>query len=88
MKHTINQRLVRRAAVLLALILALTAVQFTAASAEGKTVNIAISSDPSFGFNAIGDSLMATNGLLREGLTRYGDGTPHIQRVRIIPQRG
>ena len=74
MKHTINQRLVRRAAVLLALILALTAVQFTAASAEGKTVNIAISSDPSFGFNAIGDSLMATNGLLREGLTRYGDG--------------
>ena len=21
-------------------------------------------------------------------LTHYGDGTPHIQRVRIIPQRG
>ena len=42
--------------------------------AEDKIVRIAISSDPGFGFNAIGDSLMATNGLLREGLTRYGDG--------------
>ena len=39
-----------------------------------KIVRIAISSDPSFTFDAIGDSLMATNGLLREGLTRYGDG--------------
>ena len=39
-----------------------------------KVVSIAISSDPSFTFDAIGDSLMATNGLLREGLTRYGDG--------------
>ncbi|MBP5332446.1 MAG: hypothetical protein J6Y89_11415 [Lachnospiraceae bacterium] len=39
-----------------------------------KIVKIAISSDPSFTFDAIGDSLMATNGLLREGLTRYGDG--------------
>ncbi|MCR5330237.1 MAG: hypothetical protein K6E62_03485 [Lachnospiraceae bacterium] len=39
-----------------------------------KIVKIAISSDPSFTFNAIGDGLMVTNGLLREGLTRYGDG--------------
>ncbi|MBR6477482.1 MAG: hypothetical protein IKS85_03445, partial [Lachnospiraceae bacterium] len=39
-----------------------------------KVVNIAISSDPEFTFDAIGDSLMMTNGLLREGLTRYGDG--------------
>lgn len=45
----------------------------TTASGE-KVVSIAISSDPSFTFDAIGDSLMATNGLLREGLTRYGDG--------------
>ena len=74
MKHSAYHPVIRRAAILLALILALTAVQFTAASAEGKTVNIAISADPSFGFNAIGDALMATNGLLREGLTRYGDG--------------
>lgn len=40
----------------------------------GKVVSIAIASDPEFTFDAIGDSLMATNGLLREGLTRYGDG--------------
>ena len=39
-----------------------------------KVVNIAIASDPEFTFDAIGDSLMVTNGLLREGLTRYGDG--------------
>ena len=39
-----------------------------------KVVNITISSDPEFTFDAIGDSLMVTNGLLREGLTRYGDG--------------
>ena len=39
-----------------------------------KVVSIAIASDPEFTFDAIGDSLMATNGLLREGLTRYGDG--------------
>ena len=44
------------------------------ADEEDRVINIAISSDPGFGFNAIGDSLMATNGLLREGLTRYGDG--------------
>nr|WP_297708662.1 peptide ABC transporter substrate-binding protein [uncultured Butyrivibrio sp.] len=42
--------------------------------AGGKVVKIAIGSDPEFTFDAIGDSLMATNGLLREGLTRYGDG--------------
>ncbi len=40
----------------------------------GKIVRIAIASDPEFTFDAIGDSLMVTNGLLREGLTRYGDG--------------
>lgn len=40
----------------------------------GKIVKIAIASDPEFTFDAIGDSLMVTNGLLREGLTRYGDG--------------
>ena len=39
-----------------------------------KIVKIAIASDPEFTFDAIGDSLMVTNGLLREGLTRYGDG--------------
>ncbi len=39
-----------------------------------KVVKIAISADPEFTFDAIGDSLMVTNGLLREGLTRYGDG--------------
>lgn len=39
-----------------------------------KAINIAISSDPTFTFDAIGDSLMVTNGLLREGLTRYADG--------------
>ena len=41
---------------------------------DGKIVKIAIASDPEFTFDAIGDSLMVTNGLLREGLTRYGDG--------------
>ena len=41
---------------------------------DGKAINIAISSDPTFTFDAIGDSLMVTNGLLREGLTRYADG--------------
>ena len=47
----------------------------TAAAGSGeKIVNIAIAGDPSFTFDAIGDSLMVTNGLLREGLTRYGDG--------------
>ncbi|MBQ2100796.1 MAG: hypothetical protein II477_06965, partial [Lachnospiraceae bacterium] len=40
----------------------------------GKIVKIAIASDPEFTFDAIGDSLMVTNGLLREGFTRYGDG--------------
>lgn len=52
-----------------------------AASAESqgteagtKAINIAISTDPTFTFDAIGDSLMVTNGLLREGLTRYADG--------------
>ncbi|MCR5767699.1 MAG: peptide ABC transporter substrate-binding protein [Lachnospiraceae bacterium] len=43
-------------------------------SSGEKIVKIAISGDPSFTFNAIGDGLMVTNGLLREGLTRYGDG--------------
>lgn len=46
----------------------------TEVATQEKTINIAISSDPSFTFNAIGDSLMVTNGLLREGLTRHGDG--------------
>ena len=45
-----------------------------AAGSGEKIVNIAIAGDPSFTFDAIGDSLMVTNGLLREGLTRYGDG--------------
>lgn len=43
-------------------------------TAGDKVISIAISGDPEFTFDAIGDSLMVTNGLLREGLTRYGDG--------------
>ena len=39
-----------------------------------KIINIAVSSDPSYASDALGDSLMATLSLLREGLTRYGDG--------------
>ncbi|MBP5728153.1 MAG: peptide ABC transporter substrate-binding protein [Clostridia bacterium] len=74
MKHTFVNGLIRKAAAFLAIALLVTLVQFPAASAEDKIVRIAISSDPGFGFNAIGDTLMATNGLLREGLTRYGDG--------------
>lgn len=46
----------------------------TVSAEETKTINIAISGDPTFTFEAIGDTLMATNGLLREGLTRYADG--------------
>lgn len=52
----------------------------SAASDSGETsdtykeVNVAIAGDPEFTLEAIGDTLMITNGLLREGLTRYGDG--------------
>ena len=67
--------LIRKIAIILTAVFVITAVQLpVAAGAEGKVINVAISSDPGFGFNAIGDSLMLTNGLLREGLTRYGDG--------------
>lgn len=57
-----------------------TAVQTEAAADSGeasgayKEVNVAIASEPEFTLPAIGDTLMITNGLLREGLTRYGDG--------------
>lgn len=44
------------------------------ASDTYKEVNVAIDTDPEFNISAIGDTLMVTNGLLREGLTRYGDG--------------
>lgn len=44
------------------------------ASDTYKEVNVAIAGDPEFTLEAIGDTLMITNGLLREGLTRYGDG--------------
>lgn len=42
--------------------------------ASYKVVNVAIASETEFNISAIGDRLMLTNGLLREGLTRYGDG--------------
>lgn len=40
---------------------------------SSKVLRFAIPTDPEFTFEAIGDSLMATNNLLREGLTRYDE---------------
>lgn len=37
-------------------------------------ISLAITGDPTFTFEAIGDTLGITVGLLRESLTRYGDG--------------
>lgn len=46
----------------------------TSSGSGDKVINVAVQSIMDFTFEAIGDSLMLTNGLLREGLTRYGDG--------------
>ena len=70
-----TNRIKRAAGIALSVLALSTAFTFGALASDAeKVVRFAISADPSFTFDAIGDSLMATNGLLREGLTRYGDG--------------